>query len=60
MLDAGILSGDAVLVERRKEAKATGKELGLMSGGREALETTRIEEGLARLRPGLNEKIILP
>jgi folate-binding protein YgfZ len=60
MLDAGILPGDAVLVERRKEAKTTGKELGLVPVGREALETTRIEGGLARLGPDLNEKIVPP
>ena len=38
----------------------TGKEAGLQPVGREALETSRIEEGLARLGPDLNEKIVPP
>ena len=38
----------------------TGKELGLVPVGREALETSRIEGGLARLGPDLNEKIVPP
>jgi folate-binding protein YgfZ len=37
-----------------------GKEAGLQPVGREALETTRIEGGLARLGPDLNEKIVPP
>lgn len=37
-----------------------GKELGLIAVGREALETSRIEGGLARLGPDLNEKIVPP
>jgi folate-binding protein YgfZ len=38
----------------------TGKEAGLQPVGREALETSRIEGGLARLGPDLNEKIVPP
>jgi len=37
-----------------------GKDLGLVPVGREALEITRIEGGLARLGPDLNEKIVPP
>ena len=37
-----------------------GKEAGLQPVGREALETSRIEGGLARLGPDLNEKIVPP
>lgn len=37
-----------------------GKEAGLQPVGREALETSRIESGLARLGPDLNEKIVPP
>ena len=38
----------------------TGKEAGLQPVGKEALETSRIEGGLARLGPDLNEKIVPP
>lgn len=38
----------------------TGEEIGLQPVGREALETSRIEGGLARLGPDLNEKIVPP
>lgn len=38
----------------------TGKESGLQPVGREALETSRIESGLARLGPDLNERIVPP
>ena len=38
----------------------TGKEAGLQPVGREALETSRIEGGLARLGPDLNERIVPP
>jgi folate-binding protein YgfZ len=38
----------------------TGQEAGLQPVGREALETSRIEGGLARLGPDLNEKIVPP
>jgi len=38
----------------------TGKEGGLQPVGRAALETSRIEGGLARLGPDLNEKIVPP
>jgi folate-binding protein YgfZ len=37
-----------------------GKEDGLQPVGREALETSRIEAGLARLGPDLNETIVPP
>ncbi len=37
-----------------------GKESGLQPVGREALETVRIEGGLARLGPDLNDKIVPP
>jgi folate-binding protein YgfZ len=37
-----------------------GKEGGLQPVGREALDTSRIEGGLARLGPDLNEKIVPP
>ncbi|WP_342347298.1 aminomethyltransferase family protein [uncultured Nitrospira sp.] len=37
-----------------------GKEAGLQPIGREALETARIEGGLSRLGPDLNEKIVPP
>jgi len=37
-----------------------GKEEGLQPVGRETLETSRIEGGLARLGPDLNEKIVPP
>ncbi|MBA3612503.1 MAG: aminomethyl transferase family protein [Nitrospirales bacterium] len=37
-----------------------GKEAGLQPVGREALETVRIEGGLARLGPDLNDKIVPP
>lgn len=37
-----------------------GKDSGLVPVGREALEITRIEGGLARLGPDLNEKIVPP
>ena len=38
----------------------TGKEKGLQPVGRDALETSRIEAGFARLGPELNEKIVPP
>jgi aminomethyltransferase len=38
----------------------TGKEYNLLPVGREVLETSRIEGGLARLGPDLNEKIVPP
>jgi aminomethyltransferase len=38
----------------------TGKEIGLQPVGRKALETSRIEGGLARLGPDVNEKIVPP
>lgn len=38
----------------------TGKERNLQPVGREALEMSRIEGGLARLGPDLNEKIVPP
>ncbi|MEO6203453.1 MAG: aminomethyltransferase family protein [Nitrospirales bacterium] len=37
-----------------------GKEAGLQPVGREALETVRVEVGLPRLGPDLNEKIVPP
>ena len=38
----------------------TGKDGDLQPVGREALETSRIEEGLARLGPDLNDQIVPP